>query len=150
MRHFFARGQFQRYVALPAQERRRLLQAAFVVAIARLALWMLPFRWVCAQMSLSKPASLLHGMAPAAQWAWAVRVAARRIPGATCLTQALALQWLLARAGHSARIHVGVATDGARGFEAHAWLESEGEILLGNDQPLERFVPLVALPRSAP
>jgi len=141
--------QFRRFAALPGSDRLRLLQAALVVAAVRLALWVLPFRWVCARVDARKAVLPRTGAAPAGRWAWAVRVASRRIPGASCLTQALALQWLLARAGQSARIHIGVAKQGARGFEAHAWLESGGEILIGDDRPLEGFMPILTLPADA-
>lgn len=140
----------RRLAALPADERLRLLHAALVVATVRLALLALPFRRVRAFVDARQPAPQRSGRVAANQWAWAVGVAARRIPGASCLTQALALQWLLVRAGQSASIHVGVAKDGARGFEAHAWLESGGEILLGGDEPLERFAPILKLPADAP
>jgi hypothetical protein len=147
---FITAEQIRRLVELPAAERRRLLRAAVAVVIVRLALLLLPFRWVRARADAGNAGLQQHGVVPAGRWAWAVRVAARRIPGASCLTQALALQWLLARAGQSARIHVGVAKHGARGFEAHAWVESNGKILLGGDEPLDHFVPILALPREAP
>lgn len=147
---FISAEQCRRLAALPADERLRLLHATVVVAVVRLALWVLPFRWVRARVDARRPGLPRPGEVPAGRWAWAVRVAARRIPGASCLTQALALQWLLARAGQSARIHVGVAKQGARGFEAHAWLESRGEILIGGDRPLDGFMPILTLPGDAP
>jgi hypothetical protein len=62
--------------------------------------------------------------------AWAVAVASRFVPKATCLVQALAGQALLARRGHAARLHIGVSKPEGR-FEAHAWLEDEGRPILG-------------------
>jgi hypothetical protein len=76
--------------------------------------------------------------------AWAVQAAARRIPGASCLTQALALQYVLGRAGETTKLHIGVAKDSARGFEAHAWLEHRGAILVGDNGELERYAPIPA------
>ena len=138
----------RRLAALPADERLRLLHAALVVATVRLALLALPFRRVRAFVDARQPAPQRSGRVAANQWAWAVGVAARRIPGASCLTQALALQWLLARTGQSSQIHVGVTKHGARGIESHAWLESGGEILIGGDEPLDRFVPILKLPAN--
>ena len=149
MGSFITAGQCRRLAALPMAERRRLLHAAIAVAALRFALWVLPFRWACSLVEARNPELRAFDEVPASRWAWAVRVAARRIPGASCLTQALALQWLLARAGQCARIHVGVAKQGARGFEAHAWLESRGEILIGDDEPLDRFAPILILPANA-
>jgi hypothetical protein len=59
---------------------------------------------------------------------WAIEVAAKRIPQATCLTQALAAQLLLRRYGFRARLALGVRAGTTRDFTAHAWLETrEGE-----------------------
>jgi len=59
----------------------------------------------------------------------AVRLAAAPVPGASCLTQALAAQILFARRGIASDLQIGV--ENAQGFKAHAWLEIEGEPLLG-------------------
>jgi len=56
---------------------------------------------------------------------------ARLVPGASCLTQALALQYLLARSGHACTIKVGVRCDDAGRFAAHAWVTCEDQIVLG-------------------
>lgn len=56
---------------------------------------------------------------------------ARFVPGASCLTQALALQYLLARAGHASALHVGVRRDDAGAFAAHAWVSCNGRIVIG-------------------
>ncbi len=56
---------------------------------------------------------------------------ARLVPGASCLTQALALQWLLARAGHGCELLVGVRRDDTGRFAAHAWVACNDRIVLG-------------------
>ena len=78
--------------------------------------------------------------------AWAVRHAARFVPRATCLTQALALQYLLARTGRSSLIRIGVAEGSDGAFEAHAWLIHDDSVLIGNrNEDVSRFVPLTNL-----
>jgi hypothetical protein len=64
---------------------------------------------------------------------WAVQVASKRIPGATCLSCALTLQRLLAKNGHESELRIGVAKDDS-GFIAHAWLTYDGQILVGGPQ----------------
>lgn len=77
--------------------------------------------------------------------AWAVGVASRYVPAATCLPQALAVRMLLRQQGHPARLHIGVAK-GERGqLEAHAWVESQGGIVIGNSQDISRYTPLPPL-----
>lgn len=62
---------------------------------------------------------------------WAVATAARRIPAATCLTQALAAQYLLRRRGLEADLRIGVARAAGEPLEAHAWVESRGQVVVG-------------------
>jgi hypothetical protein len=77
---------------------------------------------------------------------WAVRAAARRVPGASCLTQALALHYLMGRAGHVSQVRIGVAKDAEGRFESHAWLEYQGTVLVGDNGDLARFAPILAVP----
>ncbi|MDQ7029719.1 MAG: lasso peptide biosynthesis B2 protein [Ardenticatenia bacterium] len=119
---------------LPATERRLLVSAAFWLLAMRLALVLLPFRFMprlpALVARLRRPARKTE-VAPE-RIAWAVRVAERHLPGRrTCLVQALAAQTLLLRQGYDARLRIGVGRDEAGGFRAHAWVEYEGGILLG-------------------
>lgn len=78
---------------------------------------------------------------------WAVMTASRAIPGATCLTQAIATQTMLARRGEAARVHIGVAknADKAGKFEAHAWVEHTGQTIIGGTpEELERYSRIAA------
>lgn len=63
--------------------------------------------------------------------AWGVAAAARYVPGASCLTQALAGQYLLARQGKASTISIGIARDSGADLKAHAWLISGDHIVLG-------------------
>jgi hypothetical protein len=135
----------RQFVELTREERGLLLRAVVLVAGVRLGLWTMPFRWVRFVLGGRRAVSPNLEVIRVKRLAWAVQAAARRIPGASCLTQALALQYLLARAGESAEVHIGVAKDGARGFEAHAWLEHRGAILVGDNGELERYAPILAV-----
>ena len=63
--------------------------------------------------------------------AWSVTAVSRWIPGATCLTQALAGQALLRRYGQGSQIVIGVRPDQRSGLAAHAWLIADDMVLLG-------------------
>jgi hypothetical protein len=77
--------------------------------------------------------------------AWAIARMARLVPFASCLTQALAGQIMLARRHIGSTLHLGVAVAGAGEFAAHAWLEKDDVILLGGPRErTRRFVPLAA------
>lgn len=62
---------------------------------------------------------------------WSVTAAARYLPGATCLTQALAGDWLLARRGRTGEIRLSLPTESSNGFRPHAWLFCDDYIVLG-------------------
>ena len=66
--------------------------------------------------------------------AWAVRSSARLVVGATCLTQALALQVLLGRGGLGSRLCLGARKNAGGKFEAHAWVERNGQVLIGGEE----------------
>ncbi len=76
--------------------------------------------------------------------AWAVRTASRYIPGSrNCLIQALAAQVLLRQKGLPSQLRFGVAREQRSRLQAHAWLESQGKIVIGGSDR-ERFRPLSA------
>jgi hypothetical protein len=130
-----------KFASVSASERRLLLRSVLVVVAIRLALWLLPFSAVQERVARpsGKPARQCHA---AKSIVWAVRAVSRCVPSATCLTQAMAAQVLLARSGHISRVQIGVAKN-SDCFQAHAWLVCEEELLLGG-KAAERYVPLTA------
>lgn len=119
------------------------MMAFGAVAAARVLLWALPYRTLRSVLERSAPRASRGACRPGAAGqrigADVARVA-RLVPGATCLVQAVAAQWLITRSGASAGLRIGVAR-GTQGVEAHAWLESDGRVVLGGDD-LDRFTAL--------
>lgn len=76
---------------------------------------------------------------------WAVPAAAKRVPGANCLPRALAGSWMLAQAGLPSELRIGVAPEDGT-LLAHAWLEVDGEVLIGGTRSPDRFAVLPDLP----
>jgi hypothetical protein len=54
----------------------------------------------------------------------------------------------MARSGRSSHVRIGVAKDSTSGFEAHAWVEHEGDTLLSDSSDIERYTPLLILERG--
>lgn len=129
-----------RRLALSPGEWRLLARAFSLTLLVRGSLWVVPFR-VLRRLLLPRR-SPTPPTAPLDRIVWAVAASARRVPDATCLTQALVAETLLRRAGHDATLHLGVArpAQGA-GLEAHAWVESGGAVVVG-DGELDRFTRL--------
>ena len=139
--------QCRKFVQLAPADRSLLVSAAFLVVWVRLGLWLLPFRTLRRTLSRLAGASTGRQGSPgcaAERPVWAVRVVSRYVPGSTCLTQALAAHALLARHGYSADLQIGFTRDDAKRLQGHAWLEHEGEVVIGGGE-LERYVPLTTL-----
>jgi hypothetical protein len=130
-----------RLAAMPPRRRRLLARAWLLVLGYRAALYAVPFRRLH-EVSQRRRKRSDHSVAPD-EYAWAVQAAARRVPRATCLTQALALQSLLGSAGYVSTLRIGVAKEGAD-FHAHAWLECDGRIVIGGAEA-DRFTPFAPL-----
>ena len=132
-----------------AAEWRLAWRALRAVVIVRLALQWMPYASIRARSARRREArkrTEFRGDArhrdlardPAAL-AWAVRAAARYVPRATCLTQALTLEALLADVGLTADVRIGVARASDGSFEAHAWVVGDHEVLIGGRRDLARF-----------
>lgn len=140
----------RRFLALPSRERRLLVKAAFLLGTIRLGLRLLPFRVLLRVLNqaarISTPVPGPDHFSPD-RIGWAVRTAGRYVLSVKpCLVEALAAQVLLARRGYPARLRLGVAA-GERGkVRAHAWVETDGSIVIGGSpSELGRYTPLLAL-----
>ena len=69
----------------------------------------------------------------------AVEVAARFLPGATCVVKAQVGCAMLNRLGHAAEVRIGVSKK-MSGIEAHAWVECDGAVVIGDSR--NRYVQL--------
>jgi hypothetical protein len=141
-------NRLRKFFRLPASERLLLVRAITLLAVVRIALWLLPFKTlqqISAKLVPVFAASRKESRCPTERLVWAVQVASGYIPRATCLAQALAAQALLGLAGVPASVRIGVAKEMAGSFEAHAWLESGGEILMGGAEAAQRYTQLLSL-----
>ena len=120
-----------KYLSLPREQRALLRRSAGLLAINVLrtrvpAFHLVPEQWQCQ----GRPA----GEDPHENWhsiAWAVRTAARYIPGASCLPQAMTAWTLLRDAGYRASVRVGVHGNSQTDFRAHAWTASDNIVVVG-------------------
>ena len=125
---------------LSPPERRLLVQAAWLLVILSLALAALPLPLL--ERFVIRLARGRSGAASSVdRIGWALGAAARRVPGATCLVQALAARILLGRQRIPAVVRIGVARERGAPLESHAWVEGEGRVVVG-DAHLGRYVPI--------
>ena len=130
---------------LPAREKYLLAKAVLVLCAVRLALWLVPFR-VLRQLLLKVRRRTVGVERPTSysidRISWALRLCSQHLAAPTCLTQALAAMLLLKHVGHEADLRIGVAKDEGGRLQAHAWVESNGKIVVGRITGLSHFTVL--------
>lgn len=141
----------QSFLRRPAAEKWLLGRTWLFLLVVRAALVLASFarvrRWF--ERWNARPPARLRGRTRRSTLVWAVRTAGRYVPSSRpCLTQALVLDSYLRRRGYPSRIALGVAR-GAGRLEAHAWVESEGRVVLGGED-LARYVELRSGDPSGP
>ena len=137
----------RKFLGLRADDGWLLFKAWITVGLVRLGLWTLPYvyvmrfhKWAIAHA----PPRLRRHPATAERIAWAITVAALYFPRARhCLTEGIATHVLLLRRGYSAQLRFGVAREASEGLSAHAWVESDGTVFIG-DTDLSKYTVLPA------
>jgi hypothetical protein len=124
-----------KFLRLPRADRGVLVQAAGLYAVVAVAVRVLPFGQVRRLLARAAGFGSRAAAGPEidAHVVWAVRAVSSRLPGATCLTDALVAQCLLGRHRREAALCIGISPVRPDGqpLDAHAWLERGGSILIG-------------------
>ena len=139
-------------VRLPAVKRRLACEALMLVLAVRLGLWLLPLRILRRTLAKIVSPALVRAAvddAVCTEVVWAVEAVSAYVPGATCLTQALATQALLARRGRQSTLQVGLTRGASGQLAGHAWLACAGKIVIGGTE-LGHFTTLPVLEGDRP
>jgi hypothetical protein len=140
-----------RFLRLSTTERWFLIKAALLLEGIKLAMLLFPFRVL--RRLVDRTASVPVGVRRSDRFSAerigrVVQTVSRHVPGVkTCLVQALATQVLLARRGYPAVLYIGALKTDKGAIQAHAWVECEGEVVIGGDE-LERYTPITTLDRN--
>ena len=140
-------GRLGKFLRLPVIDRHLLVNVLLLVWIVRVSLWLLPFRVIrqlLARLARESVRVQVEGRVPIDRIVWAVRLASRYAPAATCLTQALVARVLLGRSGHPAALRIGVARSETGQLQAHAWVESNGRVVIGGSESSLKHYSLLA------
>jgi hypothetical protein len=132
-------------VRLSSEDRSILVKAALLLVAVRLGLWLLPFQTLLRVVARERTPTGALQAADAAlirKVSRYVSAASRLIPAASCLTQALTIKVMLARLGQPATLRIGVVKSDDGRLKAHAWVESDGRILIGEGGDLSRYAVL--------
>lgn len=130
---------------LSGGERRLLVQAWLLLLVADFALRIFPFTTILQYCRCQHGSHGQHPVdlsLPALRIAWLVEKAGQYCPaGTSCLKEALVLSRLLARRGVPTQLRIGVGRQ-AEAFAAHAWLEQDGRVILG-DRQIDAYARLI-------
>jgi hypothetical protein len=113
-----------------------------MVVTVRAALSILPFRTVLRMAdSLAQGTRRLRGSDPERdRMLRSIESAGRRLlPAGPCLSQAIVADMLLRRRGFDSQLRIGVAREESGALRAHAWVESDGEVVMGGEESRDDY-----------
>ena len=137
------RWKIRRLSEIGRGRRALLIEAVILLALARLALLLVPFPRLARRLGTLVAPSDYHAapaylsaseqdIALAREIGWAVTRAARHVPfRAACLPQAMAARVMLRRRQVPSVLHLGAAKTGDATLGAHAWLDATGVEVTG-------------------
>ncbi|MEM7590113.1 MAG: lasso peptide biosynthesis B2 protein [Cyanobacteria bacterium P01_A01_bin.83] len=138
--------QLIKLLQLTAKKRQLLIDTYFLLTAIRLGLWLLTFKTLRQRLAkLERVSFLEQDAAELNRVIWAVNLASRyQLGGVKCLARALTTQLLLSRRGYPTELRIGVVKTENDQLLAHAWVESNGEIVMGAIRNLAEFKPFPA------
>ncbi|MGD8329116.1 MAG: lasso peptide biosynthesis B2 protein [Gemmatimonadales bacterium] len=112
---------------IPPDRRALLLEAALRLSWYKLALFVLPFRWIAPRLGRPVQEPSRRGsadqLADARRIGWAVSLMARKLPWhSRCLVRAVTAKVMLQRRGLRSTLYLGVRREDDRKVSSHAWL----------------------------
>ena len=135
---------WQKFWQLTPQERHVFLLAVMLTPLVKLGLHALGWQRLMRLLERSGSSRAQHPPAPQThdyvrRTAYIVNAAAsRRLVRGTCLQRSIVLWWLLQCDGIETRLMLGSRKEQGR-FQAHAWVEHEGEIINDRSEIREEF-----------
>ena len=129
-----------KFLKKPAREQALYLEVTFWLGISRLAILMVPFRWVApclgTHMASSDENDAAAGHEAVRSVSRAIRTMSRHLPWeCKCLAQAISGKMMLRRKQIPSTLYLGVAKKEDGDLNAHAWLCAGDIILLGGGRP---------------
>lgn len=139
-----ARRKFRTWRSLAPADRRAFWRAVLLVPTMHVVVRVVGFNRLQQRVARVGPSS--RESLPAAQAVRRCAVSVSRVKQysplrGNCLSQSLALVWMLRREGVEPQLRLGVRIQDAK-FDAHAWVEHEGRVLNDTQDVHTRFAPL--------
>lgn len=140
-----------KFLRLQSCDRTLLIKTYVLLGLVRLGLWLLPFKilqkWLVnfhhPPAYYQTPTLRKISRRTVGKVVWAVNTSSRFMPGhVKCLARALVTQVLICRRGYEPELKIGVAKAEDHSLEAHAWVELQGQVIMGFVKDLSRFTPM--------
>ncbi len=130
-----------KFFSLSFKEKLLFAESLFLLIALRLGLSLLSFKTLLNLLEKirQKPDEKIYEQHTIDRMARIVNVSSRYLPFSACLTKALTLQILLARRGLPYSLNIGVFKTDEGELKAHAWLKSEGRIVIGHLEDLSKY-----------
>jgi len=133
-----------KFLRLTSSDRLLFVEAAIWLGVARVALRVMPFRWIARflgkHMAESPDRISLVKKDIVERVSWGVRTASRHMPWeCKCLAQAIAGKGMFNLRGVRSTLYLGVAKDDGEKLRAHAWLRS-GDVFVTGGHRTNQFV----------
>ena len=119
---------------LSHSDRWLLIKALFILSLVRLGLYRLPLATLrqalqhfvgSGSKDSNRPQLSIYKII------WAVTCASHYMPQVKCLARALTTQVLLKQQGYVTQLKIGMAKSAGGEFQAHAWVEHRGRVVMG-------------------
>jgi hypothetical protein len=141
-------GKLHQFTALPWREKWLYLKVALWLMAVKAGLYLLPFnrlrRWMARSsqpdikyQDINDLYTIILAIERISQFLAPLRI--------NCLPQALVGHRLLRQKGFNVKLRIGVLKNPGDRLAAHAWLEVQGQVVLGSLHGLERFAAFPAL-----
>ena len=132
-------ARIRKFSRISARERRLLIGASILLAVSRLVLWVVPFRFVWPYLSQTVSEREATDPCLLRSIIWAIDTAAKWVPGSKCLVKAMAARIIMGHYGYACSVRLGVNKNQNGKFQAHAWVERNGDIIVGNLSDLAAY-----------
>ena len=149
-----------KFLSLTNRERLLLIETFLLLGLVRLGLWLLPYQTLLHLLerissrtldsryngSQTHNALSRNSKSQAIELSYivkAVNTSTYYMPGgAKCLARALTTQVLMKQQGYSPQLRIGVIKTELGKLDAHAWIEYQGVIVIGELPNLSQYMPM--------
>jgi hypothetical protein len=148
MKNIYNPEKIAKLIHLDSSKRQLLISTFALLALVKLGLSIMSFKTLhrfMLKISYSQLKNQMPEQISLENIIWALNMSTHYIPGgAKCLARALTCRVFMSRYNYTSQLYIGVAKGEDEGLKAHAWIESQGQVVVGNLPDLCEFKKLVS------